>query len=63
MQKIPKSIKLKRSYSESWPYVQRTQNPPDLRERHEELLTIIMVFLPIQIVFGVIFYLFKNFFN
>ena len=63
MQKIPKSIRLKKGYSESWPYVQRTQNPPDLRKKYEELLTIIMVFLPMQIVFGVVLYLVKSFLN
>ena len=58
-----RSVRLKRSYSESWPYVQRTQNSPGLREKYEELITIVMVFLPIQIVFGLIFYLVKYLMN
>ena len=59
---IIRSIRLKKSYVESWPFAQRTQNPPDPKHRLEGFLVIVAVFLPIQIVFGLILLLLKSLF-
>ena len=59
---IIRSVRLKKSYVESWPFAQHTQNPPDPKHRLEEFLVIIAIFLPIQIVFGLIFFLLKSLF-
>ena len=59
---IIRSIRLRKSYTESWPIAQRIQNPPDLKRGLEGFLVIIVIFLPIQIVFGLILLLLKSLF-
>ena len=59
---IIRSIRLRKSYTESWPIAQRIQNPPDLKHRLEGFLIVVAVFLPIQIVFGLVLLLLKSLF-
>ena len=59
---IIRSIRLRKGYTESWPIAQRIQNPPDLKHGLEGFLVIIAIFLPIQIVFGLILLLLKSLF-
>ena len=63
MQQTYRSLWPKKSYVESWPNVPDTQNPRDPKLIVEKVLMMVGVFLPIQIVFGIIFFLVKNLFE
>ena len=63
MHQVHRNVEPKRDYVESWPYVPNTQNRHDPSLKFEKVLMMVGVFLPIQIVFGIVFYLIKNFLN
>ena len=63
MQQTYRSLEPKKSYVESWPNVPDTPNPRDPKLIVEKVLMMVGVFLPIQIVFGIIFFLVKNLFD
>ena len=62
MQKELKSIRLKNSYVNTWPYAQRKKSLPEPSPRFEEALVIILISIPFQIVLGGIFMLLMNLF-
>ena len=61
MQKGLKSIRLQKSYIETWPYGEQKKTPPGPKPGFEEAFVIILVMLPIQIVIGSIFVILKEF--
>ena len=63
MHQVHRNVEPKGNYVESWPYVPNTQNRHDPSLKFEKVLMMVGVFLPIQIVFGIVFYLIKNFLN
>jgi len=63
MHQSQEEVKPKGNYVESWPYVPSTQNLHDPKLKFEKVLMMVGIFLPIQIVFGIVLYLIKNFFN
>ena len=56
-------IRRKKSYSALWPYDKDTPTPQGLSPKKELLLVMAVIFIPIQIVFGILFYCLKYLFN
>ena len=58
-----KKTKQKKTYSDLWPYDKDTPTPQGLSPQVEILLVMAVVFIPIQIVFGILIYCLNYLFN